>query len=41
MAQLLVNGQRVAPRRLLERRFAFRYRLLEDALADLFRRERS
>jgi len=41
MAELLVKGQRVAPRRLLERRFAFRYALLEDALADLFRRERS
>lgn len=41
MAELLVKGQRVAPRRLLERRFAFRHALLEDALADLFRRERS
>ena len=41
MAELLVRGQRVAPRRLLERRFAFRYPLLEDALADIFRRERS
>jgi uncharacterized protein (TIGR01777 family) len=41
MAELLVRGQRVAPRRLLERRFAFRYALLEDALAALFRRGRS
>jgi NAD dependent epimerase/dehydratase family enzyme len=41
MAELLVKGQRVAPRRLLERRFAFRYALLEDALADLVRRGRS
>lgn len=41
MAELLVKGQRVAPRRLLERRFAFRYTLLEDALADLLRRGRS
>lgn len=43
MAELLVKGQRVAPRRLLERRFAFRYALLKDALAQLFatRRERS
>lgn len=41
MAELLVKGQRVAPRRLLERRFAFRYALLEDALADLLRRGRS
>lgn len=41
MAELLVKGQRVAPRRLLERRFAFRYALLEDALAQIFRRERS
>ena len=41
MAELLVKGQRVTPRRLLERRFAFRYALLEDALTDIFRRERS
>jgi NAD dependent epimerase/dehydratase family enzyme len=41
MAELLVKGQRVAPRRLLEQRFAFRYALLEDALADLFTRARS
>jgi uncharacterized protein (TIGR01777 family) len=41
MADLLTKGQRVAPRRLLERRFTFRYPLLEDALADLVRRERS
>jgi uncharacterized protein (TIGR01777 family) len=41
MAELLVKGQRVAPRRLLERRFDFRYALLEDALADVFRRGRS
>jgi uncharacterized protein (TIGR01777 family) len=41
MAELLVKGQRVAPRRLLERRFVFRYALLEDALAEIFRRERS
>jgi uncharacterized protein (TIGR01777 family) len=41
MAELLVKGQRVAPRRLLEKRFAFRYALLEDALADLLRRGRS
>jgi uncharacterized protein (TIGR01777 family) len=41
MAELLVKGQRVAPRRLLERRFAIRYALLEDALADLVRRGRS
>jgi uncharacterized protein (TIGR01777 family) len=41
MAQLLVKGQRVAPRRLLERRFAFRYASLEDALSQIFRRERS
>lgn len=37
MAELLVKGQRVAPRILLERRFGFRYALLEDALADLVR----
>jgi hypothetical protein len=41
MAELLVKGQRVAPRRLREKRFAFRYPLLEDALADLLRRGRS
>ena len=41
MAELLVKGQRVAPRRLLEKRFAFRYALLEDALADLLTRGRS
>jgi uncharacterized protein (TIGR01777 family) len=41
MAELLVQGQRVAPSRLLEKRFAFRYALLEDALKDLFTRERS
>ena len=41
MAQLLVQGQRVAPRRLLARHFAFRYALLEDALSQIFRRERS
>jgi uncharacterized protein len=41
MADLLVKGQRVAPRRLQERRFAFRYALLEDALAEIFRRGRS
>jgi len=35
MADLLVKGQRVAPRRLLERRFAFRYARLEDALAQI------
>lgn len=37
MAVLLVKGQRVAPRELQRRRFAFRYALLEDALADLTR----
>jgi uncharacterized protein (TIGR01777 family) len=37
MAELLVKGQRVAPRELQRRRFAFRYALLEDALADLTR----
>jgi uncharacterized protein len=41
MAELLVKGQRVAPRRLQELRFAFRYALLEDALSDLLRRGRS
>jgi uncharacterized protein len=41
MAELLVKGQRVAPRRLLEKRFAFRYPLLEDALQDLFTPGRS
>lgn len=41
MAELLVKGQRVAPRRLLGRRFVFRYALLEDALADLVRPGRS
>jgi len=41
MAELLVKGQRVAPRRLLERRFVFRYALLEDALAAIFRPGRS
>jgi uncharacterized protein (TIGR01777 family) len=35
MAELLVAGQRVAPRRLLEKRFSFRHALLEDALANL------
>jgi uncharacterized protein (TIGR01777 family) len=37
MSELLVKGQRVAPRRLLDLRFGFRYALLEDALADLMR----
>lgn len=32
MAELLVKGQRVAPRVLLRRRFAFRHALIEDAL---------
>jgi uncharacterized protein len=35
MAELLVKGQRVAPRELQRRKFRFRYALLEDALADL------
>ena len=41
MAELLVTGQRVAPRRLLERRFVFRFALLENALADLFKKRRT
>jgi uncharacterized protein len=41
MAELLVKGQRVAPRVLLRRRFEFRHALIENALADLLRRGRS
>jgi uncharacterized protein (TIGR01777 family) len=41
MAELLVKGQRVAPRELRRRGFRFRYALLEDAFADLLRRARS
>ncbi len=41
MAELLVKGQRVAPRELQRRGFRFRYALLEDAFADLLRRARS
>jgi hypothetical protein len=40
MAELLVDGQRVKPARLLAAGFDFRYPELEDALANLFRRER-
>jgi uncharacterized protein (TIGR01777 family) len=35
MAELLVKGQRVAPRVLLQRRFEFRHALIENAGADL------
>jgi len=35
MADLLIRSQRVAPRRLLEEGFDFRYKTLDDALADL------
>jgi uncharacterized protein len=41
MAELLVKGQRVAPRRLRERRFVFRFALLEDAFADLLTKRRT
>jgi uncharacterized protein len=37
MAELLVKGQRVAPGILMQRRFVFRYALIEDALAHLVR----
>jgi uncharacterized protein len=37
MAELLVKGQRVAPGILMQRRFGFRYALIEDALAHLVR----
>ncbi len=37
MAELLISSQRVAPRRLLDREFAFRYRAIDAALADLTR----
>jgi NAD dependent epimerase/dehydratase family enzyme len=41
MAELLVQGQRVAPRRLLDAAFEFRHPELEGALRDLLRRGRS
>ena len=41
MAELLVRGQRVAPRRLLAQGFVFRYPSLEPALAQIFTRARS
>jgi len=41
MAELLVRGQRVTPRRLLEQGFEFRYRQIEAALANLLTRARS
>jgi uncharacterized protein (TIGR01777 family) len=41
MSELLLRSQRVAPRRLQESGFEFRYPTLEAALADLLRRERS
>ena len=41
MAELLVRGQRVTPRRLLEAGFAFRHATLGDALAELLRPGRS
>jgi len=37
MAELLISSQRVAPRRLLDREFEFRYRAIDAALADLTR----
>ena len=37
MADLLIRSQRVAPRRLLEEGFDFRYKTLDAALADLTR----
>lgn len=37
MSELLISSQRVAPRRLLDREFAFRYRAIDAALADLTR----
>jgi uncharacterized protein (TIGR01777 family) len=41
MSDLLLRSQRVAPRRLQESGFEFRYPSLEAALTDLLRRERS
>jgi uncharacterized protein (TIGR01777 family) len=41
MSELLLRSQRVAPRRLQESGFEFRYPDLEAALAELLRRERS
>jgi uncharacterized protein (TIGR01777 family) len=41
MAELLVCGQRVAPRRLLAQGFQFQHATFESALADLVRRGRS
>jgi NAD dependent epimerase/dehydratase family enzyme len=41
MSELLLRSQRVAPRRLQQSGFEFRYPDLEAALAELLRRERS
>ena len=41
MAELLVQGQRVTPRRMLDAGFAFQHPALAGALTDLLRRERS
>lgn len=39
MSSVLLTGQRAVPRRLLEAGFVFRFSNLEDALADLLRRQ--